>query len=213
MMARQTHCRDDIEFLLKEANRISKIVNGMRKLTRVSGRRKVIEMNALLSEALATMEDGLRKRKITSKLNLCPENPQILADRDELLQVFTNLIHNSMQAIDDAQRIGKLVGQPPMVWLDTNIVESKNQMRVLVRICDNGPGMPEDIFQKIFDAGFTTKSAEEGTGLGLSICRRFIRAFEGDIIVEKSIPGVQTTFLIDIPEVTLDMTGEVHATV
>lgn len=188
--------KHDVDFLLKEAGRINKIVNGMRQLTRVSGNRGPIEIHALLNETLATMNDVLAKRKIVTETRYCAQSPVVLADHDELLQVFSNLVRNSMQALEEGVREKKPVGQPPKVWFTTEVVGS----RVRIRVCDNGPGIsPEDI-SKVFEASFTTKSVTEGTGLGLSISRRFIRAFDGEIIVERSVPGDETAFLIELPE-------------
>lgn len=195
IMERQT----DIDFLLKESSRINKIVNGMRQLTRVSGNKGPLDIHALLDETLATMNDVLKKRKITTETRFATGAPRVLADHDELLQVFSNLIRNSMQAIEEAQRSGGAVGSPPKIWFETELIQKEEGSRVLIRVCDNGPGISEENFQKVFEASFTTKTVEEGTGLGLSIARRFIRAFDGEIIVEKSAPGVQTAFMIDLP--------------
>lgn len=201
MTQRAMERQADIDFLLKEAARINKIVNGMRQLTRVSGNRGPINIHKLLDETLATMADVLKKRKIETDTFYTVDDPVVLADHDELLQVFSNLIRNSMQAIEDSQRSGGAVGSPPKVWFETEIVtgQSNEKPRVLIRVCDNGPGIAEENFQQVFEASFTTKSVEEGTGLGLSIARRFIRAFDGEIVVEKSTPGVQTAFLIELP--------------
>jgi signal transduction histidine kinase len=188
--------KSDIDFLLREASRINKIVNGMRSLTRVSGNRRPINVREILEEAMSTMKDVLGKHRITTELRHWHEDLSISADHDELIQVFSNMLRNSMQAIDQARKAGTKVGEPAKVWIST---EHHNH-RVLIRVCDNGPGIRAEDFQNVFAASFTTKTAEEGTGLGLSISRRFIRAFDGEIIVERSVPGVATVFLIDLPE-------------
>jgi len=131
----------DIDFLLKESSRINKIVNGMRQLTRVSGNKGPIEIHRLLDETLATMNDVLKKRKITTETRYCEGSPRVLADHDELLQVLSNLIRNSMQAIEEAQRGGGAVGAPPKIWFETELLQSEEDSRVLIRVCDNGPGI------------------------------------------------------------------------
>jgi signal transduction histidine kinase len=68
-----------------------------------------------------------------------------------------------------------------------------------VRITDNGSGIAKENISKVFEPTFTTKSIDEGTGLGLSISRRLVRAFNGDLEVEKTETGVGTTFLIWFP--------------
>jgi signal transduction histidine kinase len=184
----------DIQFLLRESARISKIVNGMRQLTRVSGNKRPIRIHALLDEALATMNDVLTKHRITTETHFSQGSPLVLADHDELIQVFSNLLRNSMQAIDSK---GPQGGK---IWFSTAIVEKEQGRLVQIRVGDTGPGIPNEHLHVIFEPTFTTKSAEDGTGLGLSISRRFIRAFDGEIIVEKSIAGVETVFLIELPE-------------
>ncbi|MBI3544565.1 MAG: HAMP domain-containing protein [Deltaproteobacteria bacterium] len=192
----------DLDFLLKEAGRINKIVNGMRQLTRVSGNRRQVPVHKVVADAVATMADLLEKNRIKVETNLCGADPQILADSDELMQVFSNLVRNSMQAIQEARGKGAPVGEPARVWFSTELASRDGVDKVLIRVCDNGPGIAAENLSKVFDASFTTKSAEEGTGLGLSISRRFIRALDGEIIVEKSTAGSETVFLIELPLVT-----------
>lgn len=198
---RLTERKSDVEFLLKESGRISKIVNGMRQLTRVSGNRRAVDINRVLEDALATMADVLAKNKIQTGLSLCEGDPKVIADSDELLQVFSNLLRNSMQAISEARQKGMPVGEPAKVWIESQLSNDEARgRRVLIRVCDNGPGIATHDFHAVFEASFTTKTAEHGTGLGLSIARRFIRALDGEIIVEKSEAGRETAFLIDLPE-------------
>lgn len=197
---RMTERASDIEFVLKEAGRINRIVNGMRQLTRVSGDRRVLDLSKVVDELMATMADILEKNRIAISAQYAEVSHEILADRDELIQVLSNLVRNSMQAIQEARRQSKPVGEPARIWFVTERVAKESGARILLRVCDNGPGIPEENFSQVFEASFTTKSVEDGTGLGLSIARRFIRALDGEIIVEKSVPGVETVFLIDLPE-------------
>ncbi|OFZ19817.1 MAG: hypothetical protein A2X94_17245 [Bdellovibrionales bacterium GWB1_55_8] len=189
----------DLDFVLNESGRISRIVNGMRQLTRVSGNRKQLEAHALLRESLATMQDIVTKHSIATELNLAAGNPLISAEHDELIQVLSNLIRNSMQAIQEARAGGKPVGDPARIWMETSVIGDSLERRLQIRFCDNGPGITAENAERIFEPSFTTKSLQEGTGLGLSICRRFLRAYEGDIILESSEPGTRTVFLIEFP--------------
>lgn len=198
---RKTERGDDIDFLLKEADRISKIVNSMRQLTRVSGNHKPIDIKRVIEETVATMRDMLHKRRIAIETSFSGSIPEVVSDHDELLQVFSNLIRNSVQAIEEGLEKSLPVGPDPKIWINTAAAVLEGRKWVFVRVCDNGPGIPADKFGVVFEASYTTKAPSEGTGLGLSISRRFIRASEGEIMVEKSIPGVETAFLIQLPEV------------
>lgn len=193
---RKTGRQADFEFLVKESHRITKIVNGMRQLTRVSGNRRVVAADRALQDSIATMKDVLAKNKITVETQFTSENPMIQVDPDEILQVMSNLMRNSMQAFQ-----GYKTEEQKKITIATQINVDGTNRTLQIRFADNGPGIDTENQSKIFEPTFTTKSSEEGTGLGLAICRRFIRAYDGEIVLEKSIPG-STVFLIELPEVT-----------
>jgi PAS domain S-box-containing protein len=109
--------------------------------------------------------------------------PNILCYPDELNQVWTNLIHNALQAMDYQGTL--------------TIVVKKAENQVLISVTDTGTGIPEEIKQKIFEPFFTTKSPGEGSGLGLDIVKKIIDKHEGKIDVE-STPG-KTTFTVFLP--------------
>ncbi len=109
--------------------------------------------------------------------------PKIMCYRDELNQVWTNLIQNALQAIKN-----KGILQIDIEGIENNIV---------IRIIDNGPGIPEEIKSRIFEAFFTTKISGEGCGLGLDISKKIIEKHLGTIEFE-SIPG-KTTFQVQLP--------------
>ena len=109
--------------------------------------------------------------------------PLIYCYPDQLIQVWTNLIHNGIQAMEGKGR------------LEISITQQEEQ--IIVRISDSGCGIPIDIKDKIFDAFFTTKPMGEGSGLGLDISRKIIDKHQGDITVESK-PG-RTTFQVRLP--------------
>ncbi len=109
--------------------------------------------------------------------------PSVLCYPDELNQVWTNLIHNALQAMDYKGTLA--------------IVAMVKENNILIQITDNGEGIPLDIQSKIFEPFFTTKPAGEGSGLGLDIVKKIIAKHEGTIDVE-SVPG-ETTFTVSLP--------------
>ncbi|MCW6053588.1 AAA family ATPase [Lyngbya sp. CCAP 1446/10] len=109
--------------------------------------------------------------------------PPIICYPDELNQVWTNLIHNALQAMDYRGT------------LKIELAEQSGQAKI--SISDSGKGIPEEIKVKIFDPFFTTKPAGEGSGLGLDIVKKIVDKHQGKIEVE-SIPG-QTTFNVFLP--------------
>ncbi|MEG4864391.1 MULTISPECIES: ATP-binding sensor histidine kinase [unclassified Microcoleus] len=111
------------------------------------------------------------------------EIPPILCYPDELNQVWTNLVHNALQAMDYRGT------------LTIDVTTQDEQAKISVS--DSGKGIPEEIKEKIFDPFFTTKPPGEGSGLGLDIVKKIVEKHQGKIEVE-SIPG-QTTFNVFLP--------------
>lgn len=109
--------------------------------------------------------------------------PLVAGHPDELVQVWTNLIHNAVQAMEGK---GKL-----------KLAAEQRDGHVVVSITDSGPGVPPDVQHRIFEPFFTTKTMGEGSGLGLHICREIIAKHNGAIKV-VSEPG-STTFSVWLP--------------
>lgn len=114
------------------------------------------------------------------------ELPLIFCYPDELTQVWTNLIHNALQAMNyegtleiDVERINDIIN---------------------VKIIDSGQGVPSSILPRIFEPFFTTKVLGEGSGLGLDIVKRIVEKHDGKITVDSQ-PG-KTTFTVSIPMIT-----------
>lgn len=122
--------------------------------------------------------------EIQLKISAKPEEIFVLADKDQFVRVFNNLIKNSIQAIP-ADRVGKIsIG-----------IEQKDQ-KVIIKIADNGVGIEPSKVGKIFVPYFTTKST--GTGLGLAMVRQIIENHQGTIDFDTEV-GVGTTFEIVLP--------------
>jgi two-component system sensor histidine kinase PhcS len=114
---------------------------------------------------------------------------QVRGVKNQLAQVFINLLHNAVQAM------GKVdTGRRNLIVVSA----SKSEDQIVVSVHDNGPGIPDGIRAEIFDPFFTTKDAGEGTGLGLSICFRIIEAHRGTIQV-FSDGATYTEFRVTLP--------------
>ncbi|HRQ88560.1 MAG TPA: ATP-binding protein [Bacteroidia bacterium] len=120
--------------------------------------------------------------------------------KNQLSQVFINLIHNAIQALAAAD-----TGRERRILI---LTETRGEA-VRVRVCDNGPGIPEPIRAKIFEPFFTTKGVGEGTGLGLSICFRIVAAHRGTMEVFSDGANF-TEFAVTLP--LLPSTEEAPAT-
>jgi len=144
------------------------------------------EVRVDLSEAIIKSLDLFSDMEnIHFSFNANPEPPHyILADKNQLIRVFNNLIQNSVQAIGHSKH-GEI-----SITLD---LDNDNY---LIRVSDNGPGISEDMVDKIFSPSFTTKSS--GMGLGLALVRSIVVEAGGNISFESS-SGAGTEFLIRLP--------------
>jgi signal transduction histidine kinase len=179
-LARQRKNSDNISLAVERA---SKIVFALKSYAHHdhSGVKVMANIQDNLETVLTIYHNQL-KQGVTVVRNYTP-TPSILCYPDELNQVWTNLIHNALQAMRYKGR------------LELTLKPVAND--IVIAITDNGPGIPADIREHIFQPFFTTKPAGEGSGLGLDIVRKIIDKHEGKIDV-TSEPG-QTTFSVLLP--------------
>jgi signal transduction histidine kinase len=134
---------------------------------------------------------GMTKRGVEVLRNYA-EVPKLKGRRDNLNQVWINLINNALQAMEYRGVLG--------------IAVAPVEGGIEVAVSDSGPGVAPEIRDRIFDAFFTTKRQGEGAGLGLSICQKIVEAHQGSIRFE-SLPG-KTVFVVTLP---LEKTGPAQA--
>src|SRR4030095_12178886 len=150
--------------------------------------RSPLDLNLLLTRALELVEDLLVK--VHQKKDFSQELPRVEGDPDQMLQVFTNLLRNALQAMPDGG----------LLTLETRPVleNGKNLPWVRVSIVDTGVGMDEEVRSRIFEPFFSRRSDGERTGLGLSIVYGIIQEHQGRIVVE-SRPREGSRFDIYLP--------------
>ncbi len=178
---------DMVKDLLKEAGRSEKIVKNLLDFARESEiKTEHLEIPTLISETLAIAQNQIKLKGIKVKTSFPDNMPHIYGDRQQLIQVFLNLILNSTDAISKG---GKL-----RIWTEP----SKSPDYITIKFKDNGHGIPHHIIPSIFDPFFTTKTTGQGTGLGLSVSLGIIEEHGGDISVESTV-NKGTTFSIHLP--------------
>jgi signal transduction histidine kinase len=142
-----------------------------------------VDIRRGISDTITLLGAKTRAKSAKVTVTFADDLPLAYAVGAELNQVWMNLIDNALDAI----RAGGNVS-----------VSGVREMNdVVVRITDDGPGIPPAIIEKIFDPFFTTKGVGEGTGMGLEIVKRLLKRHEGDIDVE-SRPGM-TQFQVRLP--------------
>lgn len=171
----------------KAADRCARIVKTFLSMARHETRTFVpVDLHDALESALEVTGYSLRTAGIEVVRRFGTDLPAVLADADQLVQVFTNLILNAEQAMQDVDHARKL-------RVMTSYRAASDQ--VVVKIKDSGPGIPDDIRSRIFEPLYTTKQTGSGTGLGLALCHRIIEAHGGMIEVE-SVKGPGASFAI-----------------
>jgi len=142
-----------------------------------------VDVSQGLGNTVAVLKSKARGKSVAVSIQVEPNLPRIRGFAGELNQIWGNLIDNALDAVPESGRV--------------EVVAGRESGRVVVRIADNGPGIPAEIRDRIFDPFFTTKPAGLGTGLGLDIVRRLVQHNEGEISVESQ-PG-RTEFRVALP--------------
>ena len=180
--------RKQLVILHKEARRAAEIVQNLQYFARPPAPGKSpVDLNELVQRTLQMQAYPLRKSNITVDFLPEPAIPAIVADPNQLMQVFLNLVLNAEQAIRENREKGTIrvrIGRKPdSVWL---------------MFQDDGPGIAPDNLTHIFDPFFTTKRPGRGTGLGLSVCKTVLREHGGNIEA-ASAPDGGAVFTITLP--------------
>ncbi|MEB3283569.1 MAG: response regulator [Lyngbya sp.] len=165
-------------------DRAAKVVFALKTYARYDQLGNPVEANIIEGlETVLTLYQNQIKQGVEVIRNYPHSSPLILCYPDELNQVWTNLIHNALQAMN----------YQGTLTIDV-IPESES---LTIKITDNGAGIPPEIQSKIFEPFFTTKPAGQGSGLGLDIVQKIIAKHQGKIEVQ-SVPG-ETTFTVYLP--------------
>ena len=173
--------------LLESTKRISDLVTAMKSYSYMDKphEKSMIDLHKGIDDTLIILNHKLKQNNVVIDKQYDKTIPKLTAYGSELNQVWTNFIHNAIDAVEDEGII--------------TIKTSMNQNNtVSVEIIDNGKGIPKDIQDKIFDPFFTTKAPGEGTGLGLEISHRIIVNQHAGSIDLYSEPGL-TKFIINLP--------------
>lgn len=178
----QTHQRLGLidEQLLRIQRTLRELIEFSRPGTKTPQR---FDVHEVVRNALDIAKYYKRKKGKTIKTEFPEHLPTITAIRDEVLQVFLNLILNGLDATEEGGTI--------------EIITRVNERFVEVDFCDDGHGIGHEQQQRLFEPYFTTKSS--GTGLGLFVCRNIVRASGGEITLVRSSPSKGSVFRVRLP--------------
>ena len=175
------------------ATRISGLVLAVKGFTHMDQATiaEPVDLLQSVGNTVAVLRSKARQKAASIAVDVEPGLPPVRGFAGELNQIWVNLIDNALDAIGKDGRV--------------EVLAARDGARVLVRIVDNGPGIPSDVRDRIFDPFFTTKPMGLGTGLGLDIVRRLVRHNDGEILVD-SRPG-RTEFRVLLPTVDSPAAG------
>ena len=183
------------------SNRIQQIVRSLRTFSRLDeAEKKAVDIHAGIDSTLLILHHRLKAKPHRSEIQIVKQYghlPLVECYPSQLNQVFMNLISNAVDALNQQIAAGERANETeaPSIAIFTEIVNDQ----VMVRIRDNGPGIPEENRARLFDPFFTTKPIGQGTGLGLSISHRIVTEKHGGHLIYTSDPCHGTEFQVIIP--------------
>lgn len=181
---------DDFKVISEEIDQIDTIVQNFLEFSRPP---KLKMQQVSPSEVVDLVVQLLRRRLAANNVTISVERlrplPEIQADPEQLKEVLVNLVVNACEAMTAGGAIR----------ITEELQRSDNRQQVVIRLQDEGPGIPEALKDRVFQPFFTTK--EEGTGLGLSIAARIIEEHGGWLSL-NSREGQGTAFTITLPAQT-----------
>lgn len=173
---------DEIEMA---ASRISSLVDAVKGFTHMDlgAAPGPVDIGAGLTQTLAIHSAKARAKAVSVNIVIAPDLPRAQGMAGELNQIWSNLIDNALDAVRPSGNVA--------------ITAAVEGGQAVVRVIDDGPGIPAEISGRIFDPFFTTKKVGQGTGLGLDIVKRIIQKHKGTVTVESQ-PG-RTEFRVALP--------------
>jgi two-component system, NtrC family, sensor kinase len=209
-----TNIKQNLEKIHHHGKRAESIVKGMLQHSRTSNGHKeptdlnklADELNKLADEYLRLSYHGLRAKdksfNANYKTDFDPTLPKVNIVPQDIGRVLLNLINNAFYAVHITTQHAASLPETPQEYPDYKpmvMVSTKNTgTHVEIRVKDNGPGIPAEIKDKIFQPFFTTKPTGHGTGLGLSLSYDIIKAHRGELKVETK-EGEGSEFIVEIP--------------
>jgi PAS domain S-box-containing protein len=179
--------RDEVKYIIDDANRCGEIVKNLLAYSRQTSQNKeIIHLNELLENSLSLIRDQRLFMNMKIVKDLSDKMMLVLADKNQMGQVVINLVMNAVDAMD---RRGSLTFRT---------YRDKATRKAYLEIADTGSGIPKENLSRIFDPFFTTKAVGKGTGLGLSTVYGIVRDNGGNIWVKETSPE-GTTFIVELP--------------
>jgi PAS domain S-box-containing protein len=175
-----------IAMIQRAIDRIVKIVNGLRKFSRISDGANLqpVALSKIIQESLGIIESKAKRYAVQIETDIRTDQ-HINCDEIEIEQVIVNLVNNAIDAIKDCAA----------KWIKIKLFSDGTE--IIMQIHDSGPGISEELVHKLFQPFFTTKPVGEGTGLGLSISKGILENHKAMIDLIRNEPN--TCFEVRFP--------------
>ncbi len=172
-----------VNTIQKRSEGLIHFVNSYRNLTKIPKPNfQIFQIISLFNRINNLMGSELKKLGINFHVSLNPKSLELTADPEMIEQVIINLIINAKQSLESKEDA------------EINLIASLDERgKILIRVIDNGPGIPEEVLEKIFIPFYSTK--KNGSGIGLSLSRQIMRVHGGNIRV-TSKPNEETVFTL-----------------
>lgn len=202
----------ELDFLLEDlpkamssmqvgADRIREIVRSLRNFSRKDDTQMTkVNLHEGIEGTLLILQSRLKARGAYPEIAVIKEYgnlPLVECYAGKINQVFMNLIGNAIDAIEEYNQ-GRSVAEAKANRSKIKIKTEFQNSKAIIRISDNGPGMPQEVTQQLFEAFFTTKPAGKGTGLGLSISSKVVQEHGGKLSCVSAL-GQGAEFIIEMP--------------
>ncbi|HAY40628.1 MAG TPA: histidine kinase [Desulfobacteraceae bacterium] len=180
--------KEDLDVISEEINHIDNILQNFLEFSRPP-RLKLqnVSPSDIVDQAIQLLHHRLESYEVFIKIQRKEPLPLVQVDPEQLKEVLVNIIVNACEAMGQGGSI---------IIYEETVIEREKFRSAVIRISDNGPGIPDAIQSKIMEPFFTTK--EDGTGLGLSIAKRIVQEHGGRLDI-KSKEGNGSTFIITLP--------------
>lgn len=185
----QDKVRSDLESILITVERITKIINSLRKVSGKQGEKydEEFPVASVVEDVINIVGEKLDSNGVVLEYNhlSIDKDLYIQGDFTQLSQVFINLFNNSLDAMSDLEK----------KWIKINSLEVDG--KITLTFTDAGTGINEEVSEKIFDPFFTTKEVGKGTGIGLSLSHKIIKNHGGELSYDSTCDN--TSFVIILP--------------
>jgi signal transduction histidine kinase len=177
--------RQRLDLISNQIQRITRVTKDLTDFSRVRpAARSMVDINSVVEAAIRLASFDAAFQQLELRREYTDDLPGVLADADQLQQVFLNLLLNARDAMEDGGRL--------------TVTTAQDAANISVSIEDSGTGIDDAARKQLFDPFFTTKPAGKGTGLGLAVCYGIVTAHNGRIDV-NSTNGHGTKFTVSIP--------------